>query len=104
MREFGEEYINRDLAVYLLNKFASSDNQPRAIRRAAKYLQKFPASDVRQNVFGRWIYNETNDIFECSVCKGAAPRNDYPYCHWCGAYMKSPVMENPADKGGDTDE
>lgn len=88
MIEFKEEYINRDIAYYLLNKYASNDNQPRAIRRAAKMLLSFPVSDVRKNVSAEWLFNDDDNMFNCSECKKQSIRNDYPFCHWCGAVMK----------------
>ena len=93
-----EKYINLDYAYIVMNKRASVDGQPRAFRRAAKFLLELPTANVRQNVLGKWVFDETNDMFHCSVCKGEAPRNDYPFCHWCGADMKS-----PADEGGGSD-
>lgn len=87
MKEFEEKYINRDLAYYFLNKYASQDNQPRAIRRAAKLLLTFPVSSVRRNVSATWVFNERDNMFNCSDCKKQAVRNDYPFCHWCGAVM-----------------
>ena len=92
--EFREEYINRDLAYYLLNKYASQDNQPRAIRRAAKMLFTFPASNVRKNVSAVWVFNEEDNMFKCSKCKKQSIRNDYPFCHWCGAVIAHSVALN----------
>ena len=37
---------------------------------------------------GYWIYKKYDDIFMCSSCEKYSIRNDYPYCHWCGARMK----------------
>ena len=39
-------YINRDNVCYQLEKQASQDSQPRAIRRAARIVASFPAADV----------------------------------------------------------
>lgn len=37
---------------------------------------------------GYWIYKKYDDMFMCSSCEKNSIRNDYPYCHWCGAKMK----------------
>lgn len=42
------EYIDRDCVCYSLEKIATIDSQPRAIRRAIKFVEEFPASDVRK--------------------------------------------------------
>ena len=35
-----------------------------------------------------WIYKKYDDMFMCSSCEKYSIRNDYPYCHWCGAKME----------------
>lgn len=37
---------------------------------------------------GHWIYKKYDDMFMCSCCEKYSIRNDYPYCHWCGARME----------------
>lgn len=37
---------------------------------------------------GRWIYKKYDDMFMCSCCEKYSIRNDYPYCHWCGAKIE----------------
>lgn len=37
---------------------------------------------------GQWIYKKYDDMFMCSCCEKYSIRNDYPYCHWCGARME----------------
>ena len=37
---------------------------------------------------GQWIYKKYDDMFMCSSCEKYSIRNDYPYCHWCGAKME----------------
>ena len=37
---------------------------------------------------GHWIYKKYDDMFMCSCCGKYSIRNDYPYCHWCGAKME----------------
>ena len=49
--------IDADDAIYMLNKIADIDNQPRAIRRAAKHLSRFAdeyAKTTRVSEF-EWI-------------------------------------------------
>ena len=36
---------------------------------------------------GHWIYKKYDDMFMCSCCEKYSIRNDYQYCHWCGAKM-----------------
>lgn len=36
---------------------------------------------------GKWVFSENDAIFYCTNCKNGCIRNDYPYCHWCGAMM-----------------
>ena len=49
--------INADDAIYMLNKMADIDNQPRAIRRAAKHLSRFADDYSRTTTVSefRWI-------------------------------------------------
>ncbi len=42
----GPEYIDRDMLIYQLQKQASIDSQPRAIKRAIRIVRDFPKSDV----------------------------------------------------------
>ena len=37
---------------------------------------------------GHWIYKKYDDMFMCSCCEKYSIRNNYPYCHWCGAKME----------------
>ena len=36
---------------------------------------------------GKWVYQETWSVFNCSECGRSMPRNVYSYCPWCGARM-----------------
>ena len=42
----------------------------------------------RKKTVGKWIFEIETDMFHCSKCNGMATRNDYPFCHWCGADMR----------------
>ena len=52
------DYIKRDAVVYQLEKQATIDGQPRAIRRAAKIVAEFPAADVVEIEPGAWILTD----------------------------------------------
>lgn len=38
---------------------------------------------------GKWLYHESIDVFECSVCGHQMVRNIFNYCPWCGADMRT---------------
>lgn len=95
-------YIDADDAIYRLNKLSYSDNQPRAIRRAAKYLDEYtneaPAADVQEVKHAYWMlhiegypeYDDTCNEYECSNCGCYdifSPSKEVPYCWHCGAKM-----------------
>ena len=91
------EYINREVAEELLSEpitmsmCLSTDEciDKIAQRKIDLHLIKsIPAADVRPVVRGKWVFDIEPDMFRCSVCNGFAPRNDYPFCHWCGADMR----------------
>lgn len=43
---------------------------------------------------GKWIYLESIDAFECSVCGEQMVRNIFAYCPWCGARMEGKEDDN----------
>lgn len=49
---------------------------------------------------GRWIYKKYDDMFMCSSCRKYSIRNDYPYCHWCGAKMEQ--KDGDGERRGDS--
>ena len=55
------------------------------IRKAVDLLKEQEAVEPKT---GYWIYKKYDDMFMCSSCEKYSIRNDYPYCHWCGAKMK----------------
>lgn len=89
-------YIDADDAIYRLNKLSYSDNQPRAIRRAAKYLDEYtneaPAADVQEVKHGKRIkiYRGNGPLYDeatvCSIC-GHTVWEHNKYCSYCGAKM-----------------
>lgn len=54
---------------------------------AEKDILNAPTVDAVPVVHGNWVLNENDDMFYCTNCKSGSVRNDYPYCHWCGAKM-----------------
>ena len=55
---------------------------------AADALALLKEQDAVEPKTGHWIYKKYDDMFMCSSCEKYSIRNDYPYCHWCGAKMK----------------
>lgn len=64
------EYISREDVCIQLLKQESIDGQPRAIRRARRILENFPASDVVEVRHGRWINicGDSESPRQCSEC------------------------------------
>lgn len=52
-----------------------------------KVIDEQPTVDAVPVVHGKWVFSENDDMFYCTNCKNGSVRNDYPYCHWCGAVM-----------------
>lgn len=88
------KYVSVDEAIYRLQKMADIDNQPRAIRRAAKYLAKFAEecpADVEEVRHGEWL--ESNKWQPCSECHKRGKRS-WKYCPNCGAKMDGKEQTN----------
>lgn len=73
------EEIDRASRKYAANFFIG-------LSVAADIVAKQPAAERPK---GEWIYEMETEMFQCSECKGMAVRNDYPFCHWCGAEMET---------------
>lgn len=56
-------------------------------KKAGFPCDDYMPADASTERHGRWNYETETEMFQCSVCKGMAVRNDYPYCHWCGTLM-----------------
>lgn len=86
------EYIEREAICYQLEKQESIDGQPRAIRRARRIVESFPAADVVPVRHGRWIWTETGntDYEQFWICSECKDRMYYQtrYCPDCGARME----------------
>ena len=84
------DYIKREDVLYQLNKQATIDGQPRAIRRAIRIVAEFPSADVWPVVRGEWLHKKITDDFhvvgQCSVCKER--RRIDNFCPNCGADMR----------------
>lgn len=72
------DYHIKDSAVFFC------DNQ-RVLTDVLELLKEHGAKT------GHWIYKKYDDMFMCSCCEKYSIRNDYPYCHWCGAKMEQKV-------------
>ena len=91
-------YIDADDAIYRLEKMSYSDSQPKAIRRAGKYLNAFAneqPADVEKVRHGEWL--PAGICRACSECdfyvyntafeEPAFYHQCYHYCPNCGAKM-----------------
>lgn len=86
------EYIEREAALilgYWHGERPTIDNpSPNGVDAVDSVdIEAIPAADVQPVRHGRWMYETETEMFQCSVCGGMAVRNEYPYCHWCGARM-----------------
>lgn len=101
------EYISREAVCYQLEKQASIDGQPRAIRRARRIVANFPAADVAPVVHAHWAKEYTLGWYDgeqnykliCPACNysyldnhlGAIAPKHFNYCPNCGAKMDEEV-------------
>ena len=98
-----KEYIEREAVCYQLEKQETIDGQPRAIRRARRIVEDYPAADVVPVRHGRWVTKKDacgRDYTICSACeteiqwrdrRGVILKVDMqtaPYCPNCGADMR----------------
>lgn len=86
-----KEYIEREALCYQLEKQATIDGQPRAIKRATKIVANFPAADVVERKTGKWIDYTEDSFVECPFCHSATncdgEISELHYCFNCGAQM-----------------
>ena len=90
-----EECIEREALCYQLQKQETIDGQPRAIRRARRIVEDFPAADVRKVKHGKWLpivdADEDGSPYQsgvyCSEC-GHCDVFEYNFCPNCGADMR----------------
>lgn len=105
-------YIDADDAIYRLEKLSYGDSQPKAIRRAGKYLNAFaneqPADveEVRHGTADIIAENAGIDdainVSECSCCERTILTwgGEYPqFCSHCGAKMDGGNSENEIGVG-----
>ena len=59
-----------------------------AVKRVLIQATTIIEGDATDAERAKWVYDTEPDMFRCSKCNGFAPRNDYPFCHWCGAKME----------------
>lgn len=83
------------LKVVVTGEFYDDDATEETLRYAVEQDLEDAGFDVdvsllkEQEKTGHWIYKKYDDMFMCSCCEKYSIRNDYPYCHWCGAKMES---------------
>lgn len=53
-------------------------------------IKELPSAERK----GKWLYHESIDAFECSVCGRQMVRNIFYYCPWCGAIMRGEENDN----------
>ena len=97
-----DEYISKfDLLNACRPVIATGDDGVGTIGLTYEDIKKIPTADVRENVPGRWIFNENcyseRNIFfgvnTCSVCGWKAASNcidasAFKFCPECGAKMR----------------
>ena len=78
------KYIDSDAVCYQLQKRATIDGQPRAIRRAEKIVAAFPASDVVEVVRCKDCFNRTKSgmCIQWSRYEKIVNTSDYAFCSW----------------------
>jgi hypothetical protein len=94
-----KEFIEREAVIAFLENMAAS----RYLIQCFENKEKFPAADVVEVVYGRWVEEEfesyipvevditgnlvvhKHTIYKCSICGRTEPQKE-PYCH-CGAKM-----------------
>ena len=59
-----------------------------AKNRVETWVDLMPSVDVPEKNVGKWIWNDSLEVFECSVCGRQMFRNIYDYCPNCGADMR----------------
>ena len=102
-----DEYIDREVALSLIQPYAPEDGQSTVTIATAKKLvrsivYRTPAADVEPVRHGRWIplTECANEGVYCSICKKKVWKSDYAqcskksrnklesnYCPFCGAKM-----------------
>lgn len=64
-----------------------------AINQIISDIRNESTADVRENVYGKWIYKNDNVLiptgyWECSVCKEGRLMYEQNFCPHCGADMR----------------
>ena len=77
---------DRELMLERLERLATVLDE--LMPRCAELVRDTIAMLKEQGKTGHWIYKKDDGVFMCSCCEKHSIRNDYPYCHWCGAKMK----------------
>lgn len=88
-----DDYIKRREAVIAFGNYLGATSK-RASFAVECILKPVPAADVRENVRGKWVYNEKHNNFFCSICHCDEYGRSYEdgtvsfnnFCTNCGAY------------------
>lgn len=88
------DYIDRREAINkLVQCFNESDMPPywhKGLDVGIGIISGLPSADVRENVRGKWIINDSDEaeaFYHCSECEGDSFKM-WNYCPWCGADMR----------------
>ena len=61
-------YVDKSAVCYQLEKQATRDGQPRAIRRAKKIVEEFPVDDVRRVIYCKDCSHWNKDKTRIDIC------------------------------------
>ena len=96
------EYIDREVALSLIQPYAPEDGQSAVTIATAKKLvrsivYRTPTADVAPVVHGKWIHEGSSHAWVCSRCGrgvNADPEGIDLYCYHCGAKMDETVEDD----------
>lgn len=84
------EYIDKEAAIKIVDGIDTWSAGWRYY--AIEQLKNLPAASVRENVTGRWIWDDEG--YHCSEClyhaygnTGEVLAGQFLYCPWCGAKL-----------------
>ena len=99
-----DEYIDREVALSLIQPYAPEDGQSAVTIKTAKklvrsILYRTPTADVAPVRHGRWVEKEKYTfgiMYDCSLCENRILDTGHPwhYCPNCGAIMDETVEDD----------